>query len=179
MDAGFEEIVVPAIWEQETFIEKGGPEIVRQMYAFNDKKGRAVCLVPEITGLVQEAWREEWSKTEAGAKRVFYVARCYRYERPQRGRYREFTQVGVELLNGIAPDDRKEVESLLRKILTDLGAPYEFDAEVQRGLGYYVEDGFEARCSKLGAQKQIAGGGRYAEGVGWAIGLDRLLLALE
>ena len=172
-------MIVPALWQQQTFIEKGGAQIVQQMYAFDDKKGRPICLVPEITGLIQDTWRESWSKAARGPRRVFYVARCYRYERPQKGRYREFTQVGVELLNGVAPDDRREVETLLRRVLDELGTPYEFDGAVQRGLGYYTEDGFEARTEKLGAQKQIAGGGRYAEGVGWAIGVDRLLLALE
>ena len=170
---------MPALWEQQTFVDKGGAQIVEQMYAFNDKKGRAICLVPEITGLIQDTWRESWSKTTRGPRRVFYVARCYRYERPQKGRYREFTQVGVELLNGVAPADRREVETLLRAVLDELGVEYDFDNAVRRGLGYYTEDGFEARAEKLGAQKQIAGGGRYAEGVGWAIGLDRVLLALE
>lgn len=94
---------MPALWQQQTFLDKGGPEIASQMYAFNDKKGRPICLVPEITGLIQDTWRESWSKGARGPRRVFYVARCYRYERPQKGRYREFTQVGVELLNGVAP----------------------------------------------------------------------------
>lgn len=85
----------------------------------------------------------------------------------------------VELLGGNSSTDRSEVEGLLRQILDELGAEYEFDSSVKRGLGYYTEDGFEARCPQLGAQKQIAGGGRYAEGVGWAIGIDRLLLALR
>jgi histidyl-tRNA synthetase len=46
-------------------------------------------------------------------------------------------------------------------------------------MRWLTDRGFEAHSEKLGAQRQIAGGGRYAEGVGWAIGLDRLLLALE
>lgn len=175
--ARYEEVIVPSLWEQETFINKGGPEILSQMYAFNDKKGRPVCLVPEVTGLIQDVWRDSWAAASRGPCRVFYVARCFRYERPQKGRYREFTQIGVELLGGTAPDDRREVETLLREILDDLGVRYEFDASVKRGLGYYLGEGFEASCATLGAQKQIAGGGRYAEGVGWAIGLDRLLLA--
>jgi histidyl-tRNA synthetase len=171
--------VVPALWEQQTFIDKGGPEIVGQMYGFPDKKGRPICLVPEITGLIQQQWREGWARTAPRPYRLFYVARCYRYERPQRGRYREFTQVGVELLGGRAPADRREVEELLRSLLDRLGVRYRFDDKVKRGLGYYLEDGFEALAPNLGAAKQIAGGGRYSEGVGWAIGLDRLLLALD
>jgi histidyl-tRNA synthetase len=149
------------------------------MYAFQDKKQRPICLVPEITGLVQEAYRGQWSKRSREAKRVFYVARCYRYERPQRGRYREFTQIGIELLNGKPPEDRVEVEELLRRALDATGVVYELDREVKRGLGYYTEDGFEARCPELGAEQQVAGGGRYAEGIGWAIGLDRLLLGMR
>jgi histidyl-tRNA synthetase len=177
-EAGYEELIVPALWERRTFVDKAGPEVVDQMYTFADKKGRDVCLVPEITGVIQELWRDDWSRRSRAPCRVFYIARCYRYERPQRGRYREFTQVGVELLGGKAPDDRREVEDLLVRILDELGVAYALDREVRRGLAYYVEDGFEARCDRLGAQKQIAGGGRYAEGIGWAIGLDRLLLAL-
>lgn len=176
--AGYEELIVPALWEQRTFVEKCGPEIVDQLYAFPDKAKRPVCLVPEITGLIQDQWREVWSKSARGPLRVFYVARCYRYERPQAGRYREFTQVGVELLGGTRPDDGREVEDLLVRVLDGLGVEYELARDVARGLDYYIEGGFEARCPRLGAQKQIAGGGRYAEGVGWAIGLDRLLLAL-
>ena len=177
-EAGYEEVIVPAIWEQATFVAKAGPEIVGSMYTFADRSERACCLVPEITGIIQEQWRASWSKTDKKPARLFYIARCYRYERPQKGRYREFTQVGVELLGGKPPDDRVEVERLLANILDELGVDYALDRAVKRGLAYYTEDGFEARCESLGAQKQIAGGGRYAEGIGWAIGLERLLLAL-
>jgi histidyl-tRNA synthetase len=170
-------VIVPAIWEQATFVAKAGPEITRTMYTFEDKGGRACCLVPEITAVLQEEWRARWSRRDAKPCRLFYVARCYRYDRPQAGRYREFTQLGVEMLGGTAPADRAEVERLLVRVLDDTGVTYTLDPAVKRGLAYYVEDGFEARCDALGAQKQVAGGGRYAEGIGWAIGLDRLLLA--
>ncbi len=148
------------------------------MYTFDDKKGRPICLVPEITGLIQELWQASWQYESNKPRRVFYVARCFRYERPQKGRYREFTQLGVELLGGPAPHDQREVQELLCELLDRTGVSYRFAARVKRGLGYYVDDGFEASCPTLGAQQQIAGGGRYAEGVGWAIGVDRLLLAL-
>lgn len=147
------------------------------MWAFNDKGNRPVCLIPEVTGLVQELWRNEWSKSSK-QKKIFYVNRCYRYERPQAGRYREFTQLGIELL-GEAPEGSQLVRDLLKTVLDEISVEYEFKDSVKRGLSYYTEDGFEVECSKLGAQKQIAGGGRYAEGIGWAIGIDRLLLALE
>lgn len=146
------------------------------MWAFQDKGGRDVCLIPEVTGLVQEMWRDDWSK-RAKSRKIFYVNRCYRYERPQAGRYREFTQFGVEYL-GAGPDEgRDEVIELLKTCLNGVQANYRLNDTVKRGLTYYVEDGFEAECEAMGSQKQIAGGGRYAEGIGWAIGVDRLMLA--
>ena len=142
-----------------------------------DKKGRNVCLIPEATGVIQELYREQWERTLPKPIRLFYITRCYRYERPQAGRYREFTQVGVEVLG---PDASKgEAVAVLRKCLDEFGLSYTFVLAVKRGLTYYVEDGFEVECDQLGAQKQVAGGGRYREGIGWAIGLDRLLLALN
>jgi histidyl-tRNA synthetase len=146
------------------------------MWAFQDKGNRDVCLIPEVTGLVQELWRDKW-RFENKPMKLFYVSRCYRYERPQAGRYREFTQFGVELLGSQGPEDRDEVVELLRKCMDTVGVSYSFSDAVKRGLSYYTEDGFEVVCEQLGAQKQVAGGGRYAEGIGWAIGVDRLLLA--
>jgi histidyl-tRNA synthetase len=184
IQAGFEELIVPALWEQQTFVDKGGQEIVGQMYAFNDKKGRPICLIPEATGPVQELWRNQFGRARSeklgrarSEKRWFYITKCYRYEQPQLARYREFTQLGVELLGGTQPGDRAEVIALLKQFLALLPITVAFDDNVKRGLGYYTEGGFEVRCEALGAQKQVAGGGRYAEGVGWAVGLDRLLVA--
>ena len=53
---------------------------------------------------------------------------------------------------------------------------YEVNESVKRGLQYYVEDGFEISCPQLGAQKQVCGGGTYKQGIGFAIGFDRLML---
>ena len=105
---------------------------------------------------------------------MYHSAKCYRYERPQKGRYREFTQFGIEMLGS---DDDTTAKEILVSCLDKLGIDYVFDDSAKRGLSYYEGDGFEARCPKLGAQQQIAGGGVYKEGVGWAIGLDRLILS--
>lgn len=170
--------MVPALWEASTFLDKLGPEKEGQMWTFADKGGRSCCLVPEITGLVQETWRETWSRDPKAPRRVFYAARCYRYERPQAGRYREFTQVGVEIL-GNRDGDVRDARTALDACLSLFDADFVSRDAVKRGLAYYVGDGFEIECPDLGAQKQVVGGGRYAEGVGWAIGLERLLLAVE
>lgn len=144
------------------------------MWRFQDKGERNVCLIPEVTGLLQETWREDWSK-RMKTRNVFYVQRCYRYERPQKGRYREFTQFGIEMLGSTEADRAKQ---LLKLCLDRLEVDYVFSGSVKRGLSYYVEDGFEAAVESLGAQKQVAGGGVYCEGVGWAVGVDRLMLAM-
>lgn len=121
-------------------------------------------------------WNEQWSRNKTKPYRIFYVQRCYRYERPQAGRYREFTQAGIEILGGDV--SREEAMASLRLCLDALGVTYVLNESVKRGLSYYVEDGFEAEVASLGAQKQVAGGGRYAEGIGWAIGIDRVMLAM-
>lgn len=185
IERGYEEIIIPSIWESDTFVEKaGGSEILQQMFAFEDKGGRPTCLIPEVTGIIQKLVNENYFQNKYPAK-VFYVSRCYRYEKPQMGRYREFTQLGVEL--AVRPGSGKEknmpiykmeVMDILKELLDKNSTQYRFNSSVKRGLSYYLEEGFEVECDNMGAQKQIAGGGIYPEGVGFAIGLERWLLAL-
>jgi histidyl-tRNA synthetase len=164
---------------QATFIDKaGGSEILDQMWAFADKKGRACCLIPEATALFQEQAAQFLRRRREA--QCFYIARCYRYERPQAGRYREFTQLGFEYLCADPQAARIASLALCRRFLDGLGLEYETVESTRRGLSYYLDgDGFEIRCPVLGAQQQLAGGGAYREGAGFAIGLERLLLALE
>ena len=181
---GFDEIIIPSIWESNTFVEKaGGSEILEQMFNFNDKNNRGICLVPEITGVIQELFRSNFFKTNSNpyyTKKLFYISRCYRYEKPQLGRQREFKQLGVEIVTtekDKIPLFKKECINILKEILNKKNTKYNFENAVKRGLTYYIEDGFEVECNNLGSQKQIAGGGTYKEGVGFAIGLERWILA--
>lgn len=181
---GFEEIIIPSIWGSQTFIEKaGGSEILDQMFNFTDKNNKSICLVPEITGIIQELFRENFFKTSSNpnyTRKLFYISRCYRYENPQLGRQREFTQLGVEIITTNEEQKnqfKKECIEILKQFLEMSKIEYKLVESVKRGLSYYVEDGFEVECNNLGTQKQIAGGGMYKEGVGFAIGLERLLLA--
>ncbi|OHX14791.1 hypothetical protein BI347_15725 [Chromobacterium sphagni] len=179
IDAGAEEAILPALWLQDTFIAKtGGSEIIGQMWAFPDKKGRPCCLIPEATALLQERKRELLAgRHEAG---FFYIARCYRYERPQAGRYREFTQLGFEYLCPDPADALGRSRQLCLAFLDSLGLRYQLDGAAKRGLSYYLDgEGFEVRAPELGAQKQVVGGGAYREGAGFGIGLERLALALS
>nr|WP_250807927.1 ATP phosphoribosyltransferase regulatory subunit [Neorhizobium tomejilense] len=175
---GIEEVIFPSIWEAETFDAKLGQEKETQIWRFKDRKDRSCCLIPEVTALAQQTWREKWRFTKPDPFRLFYVQRCYRYERPQAGRYREFTQFGLEIMGSRPSDYAEEARSLLLACIGSVGLEYVFEPSVRRGISYYVSDGFEVLCPNLGAQKQVAGGGVYPEGVGWAIGVDRVVLAL-
>lgn len=170
---------MPALWSQDTFVRKaGGSEIIGQMWTFPDKKGRPCCLIPEVTALFQE--QAAALLGQGRERRLFYAARCYRYERPQAGRYREFLQLGFEYLS---PDPQRAAQcsqAIAAGFLDSLGLRYETDGAARRGLSYYLDGrGFEMRCAELGAQQQVAGGGAYREGAGFAIGAERLLLAMS
>lgn len=178
IDAGAEEVIVPALWSQDTFVRKtGGSEIMDQMWTFPDKKGRRCCLIPEATALFQERCTTLLGR--ARERQLFYVARCYRYERPQAGRYREFSQLGFEYLSPDPQQAARRSQEVASGFLDSLGLRYETDSAAKRGLSYYLGGrGFEMRCAGLGAQQQVAGGGAYCEGAGFGIGAERLLLAL-
>jgi len=172
---GFQEIFLPSIELEKIYLDKVGPELVeRQMYRFKDKGGRDMCLRPEGTATCQLIARKYRFDKDV---KLFYETRCWRYEQPQSGRYREFTQFGVEILN--PSKDYREYLLLLAEKMVELIVPssdYVVNDKAVRGLTYYVGDGFEIELPSLGAQKQIVGGGSYAEGIGFAIGVDRILL---
>ena len=174
IEEGFNEIIIPSIWEQSTFTNKAGNDILSKMYSFKDKTQRDICLIPEVTAIIQEIYNEEWKRLRKKPVKVFYVNRCYRYDQPQYGRYREFTQFGVEILGGNLDSNYEYVKSLAKRLMKSYNTTY--NELVKRGLNYYIEDGFEIECPELGAQKQIVGGGKYQEGSGFAIGIDRLML---
>lgn len=169
----FNEIVLPLLEPTSIYTNKAGPEITAQMYTFKDKKNRDVCLRPEGTATCQVLADSAW-KCERDI-RLWYVTTCWRYERPQAGRYREFTQFGVEVLNPRS-NPRSLLLSLAEQMVQQFTSQYEVNQTVKRGLAYYTEDGFEISCPALGAQKQVCGGGSYQQGCGFAIGVDRLTL---
>ena len=170
---GFEEIIVPSIEPSDVYVDKAGNEILEQMYVFSDKKGRRLCLRPEVTATIQ-LLAEKYFKSRKDVK-LWYFEKCWRYERPQQGRYREFFQFGVEVINP-SGNVRSQLIDMAEKMVSCKTANYEVARNVRRGLAYYVEDGFEIIVPGLGSQKQVVGGGAYQQGIGFAIGFDRLML---
>jgi histidyl-tRNA synthetase len=170
---GYEEMMIPVIQKSEIFASKVGEENQNMMYNFKDMGNRDLCLAPEYTAVVQLVGKEKF-KYQKDIK-LFYIGECFRGERPQAGRYRQFTQFGVEILNP-SKDYSDELLEIAKKLIELMTTNYEVNLDVTRGLDYYKEGkGFEIACTELGAAKQICGGGEYDGGVGFAIGVDRLL----
>src|ERR1035437_8398969 len=97
-------------------------------------------------------------------------------ENPKAGRYRQFTQFGVEVLNP-SKDYSDEMVEIAKKLIEIVTTNYEVNTDVTRGLDYYKDGkGFEIACPELGSSKQVCGGGSYEGGVGFAVGIDRILL---
>lgn len=172
----FEEISIPIIQFQETFKNKVGDENNNLMFNFKDRGDRDICLAPEYTSIIQKlAFTTFKFKKDI---KLFYIQECFRGEKPQAGRYRQFTQLGVEILN--PSKDYNQYLSFLayHNLISGVFDKRDFKLHknVTRGLDYYKEGkGFEITCSELGSSKQICGGGEYDGGIGFAIGIDRLL----
>jgi histidyl-tRNA synthetase len=172
-EEGFEEITLPSIEPAKIYIDKAGEEILEQMYVFPDKKKRELCLRPEGTATIQLVADKHYKKRKD--VKLWYFERCWRYEQPQEGRYREFFQFGVEVINP-SSDWKEKMISISERMVSMRTKDYTVAKSVKRGLDYYTTEGFEISVNKLGAQKQVVGGGAYRQGIGFAIGFDRLML---
>jgi histidyl-tRNA synthetase len=117
---GYQEVIPPTIELFELFATKSGPEISRSMYVFKDKAGREVCLRPELTASVVRIYIRSLL-AEVKPIKLFYVGNAFRYEEPQLGRYREFTQVGVELIGDDSIYSDIELFLILRDYYSSLG----------------------------------------------------------
>jgi histidyl-tRNA synthetase len=149
------------------------PQVLQQMYTFEDKKRRMLCLRPVATATVQIIADKHFR--EFKNKKLWYFERCWRYERPQKGRYREFFQFGLEVIN--PTEDQKDFLIEIAEEMVSLKTlNFETTRSVKRGLSYYLENGFEISVPTLGAQQQVVGGGGSQQGIGFAIGFDRLML---
>lgn len=280
--AGYSFIELP-IFEDTALFARGlgaSTDVVsKEMYTFEDRGGRSISLRPDGTASTMRAIIEHGLDRGGLPVKLWYAGAFFRAERPQAGRYRQFTQVGIEavgsddpvldaevvalahagfaelglsdftlnltslgdrdcrpayreLLQGflkgldlddatreraainplrVLDDKREGVQrqlrdaplmldhlcaacrdhlSAVRAHLDRLGVPYVLSPSLVRGLDYYTRTTFEFVHHRLGAQSGIGGGGRYdglmeelggqpLSGIGWALGVDRALLALE
>src|SRR6266487_4115177 len=116
---GYRGIETPVIENLDLFLRKSGEEIAARMYTFTHWN-RQLCLRPEHTASVMRAYVNHLQDRPLPL-RVHYAGPTFRYEKPQRGRYRQFTQVGVECIGGAGPAADAEILQLACGSLSALG----------------------------------------------------------
>ncbi len=117
---GYGEIQTPTFEHLELFTVKSGESIIQELYDFKDKGGRHLTLRPELTAPVMRCYVEKL-QMEPKPLKLFYFGNCFRYDRPQKGRYREFWQAGCELIGANTPEAHAELITLAYTILKNMG----------------------------------------------------------
>lgn len=121
---GFSEIRVPVFEYTEVFTKNVGETtdvVQKEMYTFTDKGNRSITLRPEFTAGVVRSVIEHGLINGALPVKACYVGGCYRYEKPQAGRMREFHQFGAEMFGAADPAADAEMILLANSVLTNLG----------------------------------------------------------
>jgi histidyl-tRNA synthetase len=282
--AGYGRIETPIFEDTELFVRGVGQStdiVNKEMFTFEDKAGRSVTLRPEATAPISRAYVEHGMHKLPQPVKLWCMGPFFRHERPQAGRFRQFSQIDaeaigtdspladaeliglldellrglgvpgvelrlgslgsldararyLELLKGYLHDHEgdlsKEVRERIdlnplrafdsdhegtravmeqapklldqlddadaqhfeqvRSLLDDAGIAHSLDPTLVRGLDYYTRTIFSFVCDRLGAQSEVAGGGRYdglveqlggppTPAIGWAAGVERILLALD
>ncbi len=121
---GYREVCTPEFEDLDLFTMRSGEGIIEEMYVFEDKGGRKLALRPEITASVIRMYINE-AKVAPKPLRWCYFADCFRYERPQKGRYRQFWQFGVELIGADTALADAEAIMLAAEMLNATGVTYE------------------------------------------------------
>ncbi len=120
---GYEEIVTPII-EHAELIERVGEDtdaVAKELYRFDDRGGRNLALRPEATAGVVRAYFEGALNQGAQPSRLYLFGPMFRYDRPQKGRYRQFYQFNVEAIGSAAPGLDTEVVELAGDWLNEVG----------------------------------------------------------
>lgn len=121
---GFYEMRTPVFEHTELFQRSVGETtdvVQKEMYTFADKGGRSITLRPEGTAGAARAFLENGLFNEALPQKIYYLTSCYRYEKPQAGRLREFHQFGVEAFGAGSPAQDAEIIALANEVFNYLG----------------------------------------------------------
>src|SRR6185437_13400743 len=120
----FHEIRTPIVEPTELFTRSVGEEtdiVGKEMYTFADRDGASLTLRPEATASVARAYVEHRLWDRPGLCKLYYMGPMFRRERPQKGRYRQFYQIGAEVLGGNSPVVDFELLAMLRLLLERCG----------------------------------------------------------
>ena len=121
---GYEEMRTPVFEHTELFKRSVGDTtdiVQKEMYSFKDKGDRDITLKPEGTAGVVRAFIENKLYSDAQPTKLYYITPCFRYERPQAGRQRQFHQFGVEAIGSDKPSIDAEVIALAVQFFNEMG----------------------------------------------------------
>ena len=121
---GYKELRIPILEFTELFARSIGTEtdvVQKEMYTFPDRKGRSLTMRPEATAGIMRAYIESGLYGREGVSKLFSFGPMFRYERPQKGRMRQFHQLDCECLGAHEPQADAEVMLMLMSFLRDLG----------------------------------------------------------
>jgi histidyl-tRNA synthetase len=121
---GFKEIRFPVFEHTELFTRSVGDTtdvVQKEMYTFNDKGNRSITLRPEGTAGAARASIENGLLNDALPQKVYYIIPCFRYEKPQAGRLREFHQFGAEMYGSASPCADADIIAMAKGLIDRLG----------------------------------------------------------
>jgi histidyl-tRNA synthetase len=157
---GFSEVRVPVLEKTELFARSIGDAtdiVEKEMYSFTDKGGNAITLRPEGTAGVIRAFIEHKLHAVDAVAKLYYMGQMFRYERPQKGRYRQFHQIGVEVAGVSDPKVDAQVLTMLCHFFAELGLTeprlqinslgcHECRPEYRRKLREFLSERLENLC---------------------------------
>lgn len=121
---GYSEIRTPVFEHTEVFVRGVGDTtdvVTKEMYTFEDKGGRSITLRPEGTAGIVRSFIENGIFNDPLPAKLYYLINCFRYEKPQKGRLRQFSQFGVELFGATTPETDANIISLPHTVFKKLG----------------------------------------------------------
>jgi len=157
---GFSEVRVPVLEKTELFARSIGDAtdiVEKEMYSFTDKGGNAITLRPEGTAGVIRAFIEHKLHVADSVAKLYYMGQMFRYERPQKGRYRQFHQIGVEVAGVSDPKIDAQVLTMLCHFFAELGLTeprlqinslgcHECRPEYRKKLREFLSERLESLC---------------------------------
>src|SRR5690349_19096176 len=120
----YHEIRTPILEETQLFARGVGQDtdiVSKEMYTFEDRDGSSLTLRPENTASVIRAYIEHRLDQRPGVQKLYYIGPMFRRERPQKGRFRQFFQIGAEAIGSESPFVDAEVIEMVVEILSQSG----------------------------------------------------------
>jgi histidyl-tRNA synthetase len=177
---GYQEVKTPTFEHTELFTIKSGEGILGEIYNFKDKGDREIALRPELTAPVMRMYVNELQRAPKPIK-LYYFDNCFRYERPQKGRFREFWQFGAELIGSPMPEADAEVIALACTMLKEAGVDGTLHVGhlgVIRTLFTGLDEGVQSQIMRLVDKKDDKGLEEYLEEINADIDMREKLFEL-